>query len=105
MKVKTRNISQQIKSYVNSIDPNAQIILYGSRARGDERIDSDWDILILTDYQVDLERERKFRNKIYNLELETGEAFSVFVYSKSDWQQKQRISPFYHNVIQEGVRI
>jgi len=41
MKTKTRNISQQIKRYVNSIDPNAQIILYGSRARGDERIDSD----------------------------------------------------------------
>jgi len=105
MKTKTRNISQQIKRYVNSIDPNAQIILYGSRARGDERIDSDWDILILTDYPVDLDMERKFRNKLYDLELETGEAFSVFVYSKSDWQQKQSMSPFYHNVVQEGIHI
>lgn len=105
MNFKTKNINRQIKSYVSSIDPDAQIILYGSRARGDERIDSDWDILILTEYNVDLEREREFRNKLYDLELETGEAFSVFVYSKSDWQQKQRISPFYHNVIQEGVRL
>ena len=105
MKTKTRNISQQIKRYVHSIDPNAQIFLYGSRARGDERIDSDWDILILTDSSMDLDMERKFRNKLYDLELETGEAFSVFIYSKSDWKQKQSISPFYHNVIQEGIRI
>jgi len=59
----------------------------------------------LTDYPVDLDMERKFRNKLYDLELETGEAFSVFVYSKSDWQQKQSMSPFYHNVVQEGIHI
>lgn len=105
MNTNTRNISLQIKRYVNSVDPSAQIILYGSRARGDERIDSDWDILILTDYSVDLNIERKFRDKLYDLELDTGESFSVFVYSKEDWKQKQSISPFYVNVMQEGIRI
>ena len=87
------------------IDPKAEIILYGSRARGDDRPDSDWDILILTDYPVDLEKERKFRNNLYDLELETGESFSLFIYSKSDWTTKQRITPFYQNVSQEGVAL
>ncbi len=86
------------------IDPKAEVILYGSRARGDERTDSDWDILILTNYPVDLEIERKFRDKLYDLELETGESFSVFAYSKNDWVTKQRITPFYQNVTQEGIR-
>jgi hypothetical protein len=94
-----------IRHYINAIDPKADVILYGSRARGDERPDSDWDILILTDYSVDLITERKFRNKLYDLELETGEPLSIFVYSKNDWQTKQRITPFYENVTQEGVRI
>ncbi|MCK4700250.1 MAG: nucleotidyltransferase domain-containing protein [Bacteroidales bacterium] len=98
-------MSQLIRHYINAIDPKADVILYGSRARGDERPDSDWDILILTDYSVDLITERKFRNKLYDLELETGEPLSIFVYSKNDWQTKQRITPFYENVIQEGVRI
>lgn len=49
--------------------------------------------------------ERKFRKKFYDLELETGEVFHVFVYSKNDWQTKQKITPFYYKISQEGVRI
>ena len=105
MKTKTQYITRLIRNNINSIDPTADVILYGSRARGDERQDSDWDILILTNYAADLETERKFRNKLYDLELETGEAFSVFVYSQNDWQTKQKITPFYYNVSHEGVRI
>ena len=105
MKTKTQHISQLIRHYINAIDPKADVILYGSRARGDERPDSDWDILVLTDYSVDLITERKFRDKLYDLELETGEPLSMFVYSKNDWRTKQRITPFYENVTQEGVRI
>ncbi len=103
MKTKTRNISQLIREMISSIDPKAEVILYGSRARGDERDDSDWDILILTDYPVNLQIEREFRNKLYDLELETGESFSVFAYSRDDWQTRQRITPFYQNVSREGI--
>lgn len=105
MKKKTKHISILIKQAIGRIDPNAQIILYGSRARGTERADSDWDILILTDYPVDIVKERVFRNALYDLELETGEPFSVFVYSKIDWDTKLIITPFYVNVTNEGVRI
>jgi len=105
MKTKTQHISQLIRHYINAIDPKADVILYGSRARGDEHPDSDWDILVLTDYSVNLITERKFRDKLYDLELETGEPLSIFVYSKNDWQTKQRITPFYENVTQEGVRL
>jgi uncharacterized protein len=102
---KTTNITHLIRHYVSLVDSNAEVILYGSRARGDARPDSDWDILILTEYSVDLTIERKFRNKLYDLELETGESFSVFVYSKHDWQTRHRVSPFYQYVTGEGIRI
>ena len=105
MKTKTSHITRLIRNYINDLDPKAEVILYGSRARGDEKPDSDWDILVLTDYTANLLTERKFRNKLYDLELETGEVFSVFVYSKNDWRTKQKITPFYQNVSQEGVRI
>ncbi|PIP55231.1 MAG: hypothetical protein COX07_01010 [Bacteroidetes bacterium CG23_combo_of_CG06-09_8_20_14_all_32_9] len=105
MKKKTKYLSRLIRLYVNAIDPKTEVILYGSRARGDERPDSDWDILVLTDYSVDLVTERKFRDKLYDLELDTGEPLSIFVYYKNDWQTKQRITPFYENVTREGLRI
>ncbi len=103
MKAQSHNISKHIRDSINKIDPTADVILYGSRARGEETHDSDWDILILTNYAANLITERKFRDKLYDLELQTGEVFSVFVYSKSDWQTKQKITPFYQNVLREGV--
>ena len=105
MKDKTQNITLLIRQTINGIDPDAEVILYGSRARGDEKTDSDWDILILTDYAVDLNTEQKFRDKLYDLELDTGEPFSVFVYSKEEWATQQRITPFYENVNQEGISL
>lgn len=105
MKRKNKNIVNLIKRNISEIDPDAQIILYGSRARGDEHKDSDWDLLILTNYPVDLIKEREFRNHLYDLELETGEPFSVFAYSKSEWETRQKITPFYQNVSKEGIRL
>ena len=105
MKSRTKEISKRIRDYVNLIDANAEVILYGSRARGDERDYSDWDILILTNYPTDLNIEAKFRDKLYDLELETGESFSVFAYSKEEWYTKQKVTPFFANVVHEGVLI
>ena len=67
MKKRTSDIIKLIKRNISEIDPNAQIILYGSRARGDEHTDSDWDLLILTDYPVDLNKESEFRYHLYDL--------------------------------------
>lgn len=103
MKSRTKNITRLIKQNISEIDPKAQVILFGSRARGDERAESDWDLLVLTDYPVDLEKERRFRNHLYDLELETGEPFSLFAYSKYDWKTKQKITPFYINVTKDGI--
>ena len=105
MRKKTQKVIRLIRECVNAIDPGAEVILYGSRARGDEKPDSDWDLLILTDEYTGVETERKFRDRLYDLELEIDEVFSVFVYSKTDWLNQQRITPFYQNVTQEGIGI
>ncbi len=40
-------ILSRIKRTVLDREPSAKIYLYGARARGDARRDSDWDLLIL----------------------------------------------------------
>ncbi|MCK5820460.1 MAG: nucleotidyltransferase domain-containing protein [Bacteroidales bacterium] len=73
-----KNIANMIRMRISQIDPQAEVALYGSRARGDAKKTSDWDILILTGYHTDLKQEGVFRDHLYDLELETGESFSVF---------------------------
>jgi len=48
MKPTTKKITQLIRQAINQVDDKAEVILYGSRARVDEREDSDWDLTILT---------------------------------------------------------
>ena len=105
MNDKTKLISYLIKLNIREIDPNAQIILYGSRARCDEREDSDWDILVLTDSPTDILKESVFRDHLYDLELETGEPFSIFVFSKTDRNTKQSATPYYFNVTKQGIQL
>jgi Nucleotidyltransferase domain. len=100
------SILDNITKAIHSKDPNAEAFLFGSRARGDNRPDSDWDILILIDnLDITNEIEDKFRDDLYNLELESGQIISTFIYSKYYWKNKLIFSPLYKNVKKEGIRL
>jgi predicted nucleotidyltransferase len=98
-------VLSKIRTLVKEIDPSADVILYGSRARGEENSDSDWDLLILVDSPSDLDYERIFRHKLYDIELELGEAFSVTVHNKNEWKSKYWMTPLFQNITREGIRI
>ncbi|MFN0016512.1 MAG: nucleotidyltransferase domain-containing protein [Saprospiraceae bacterium] len=98
-------ILKKIKEYARSVDPDAEVILFGSRARGDAHADSDWDILILISSAVTLTAEQAFRHKLFEIELEYGIAISTFVYSKTDWNGKFRATPLYDSITKEGTAI
>ncbi len=105
MEKRKSEILSKIKKYVNEIDLEAEVILFGSQARNEDREDSDWDILILTPSPSNLSREQIFRHKLFELELEYGIALSTFVYSKSEWENKYQVTPLYQNISQEGISI
>jgi len=98
-------VLSKIKAIVRQIDPQAEIILYGSRARGDERPDSDWDLLILVNSKTDLNYEMTFRHQLFDLELELEQSFSVKVHNKNEWKLKHWVTPLYQNIVREGIRI
>lgn len=99
-----KKIISRIKEAIKNEDSNAQVILFGSRARNEEKIDSDWDILVLLSKSiVNIQDEQKIRHKLYDIELDTGETLSTFVYSVDDWNTRLSVTPLYDNIKREGI--
>ncbi len=104
MNVYTHTIANQIKQVVQRIDPTAVTILYGSRATGKAKKDSDWDVLVLVDKPtVTLKDELLFRDDLYEVELEIGQHISPLFFGVNDWNTKLSITPLYQSVQREGI--
>ena len=98
------NILQKIKVIILQREPTAKIYLYGSRARGTAKSDSDWDLLILLKKEkITNEEEQNITYPLYDLEFESGEVISPMVYSENEWYSKYKSTPFYSNVMREGL--
>lgn len=101
-----KQIMGRIGNAVHAVEPDAEVYLFGSRARGDHKVVSDWDVLILLDEDpVKNSTEDRIREPLYDIELETGQLISVFVYPKTFWQSDLKHSPLYENIQREGVRL
>jgi len=99
-------ILNKVKEIVLKFDPNAEIILYGSRARGTATYESDWDFLILT--EIDFNNKMKFKicHELYEIEWETCEVIVPIIHYKNYWFRDQnRVTPFFQNVTNEGIAL
>jgi len=94
MKCSKQEILERVKDQVKSLDPSADIMLYGSGARDDSREESDWDLLVLTERKISQADEKAYRSKIYDLELHLGEAFSTIIYNREVWNSKMKLPHF-----------
>ena len=100
------SILKRIKSIILEKEPEARIILYGSRARGNPHPESDWDLIILLNKEIITpNEEKKITYSLYDFGLETGEVFSAMIYSEKEWNTKYKVTPFYTNVMEEGILI
>lgn len=104
--VDRETLLRRIKETVVALSPGAEVILYGSRARGDAQPDSDWDVLILTEEDITRPEIETIADALYDIELDTGTVIVPIVRSRSEWNTPLRkATPFHKNVTQEGVRL
>lgn len=97
-------IIQLVKQEVSKVAPDNEVILFGSRASGYYRADSDWDFLILIEDDVlTKEKKERIQDLLYDVELRTGEVISTLIHIRSDWE-KRAVTPIYQIIEKEGQR-
>ena len=88
---------------MKTLPPSSSLILYGSRARGDYKDDSDWDLLILLD-KPELS-DSDYDNVSFPFTLlgwNIGELISPQMYTKKEWDSISFL-PFYKNVERDKI--
>jgi predicted nucleotidyltransferase len=96
---------QAIKRIITGILPGAEVLLFGSRARKDHREDSDWDLLVITEEEIEGEAYYDVTGKIHkalNPLLEWGS--DIIIRSRKDVEmKKQWPGHFIRWAMKEGV--
>lgn len=88
------------------LSKGSRLSLYGSRARGDFRADSDWDLHLLVPGEEKLPESAidNFAWPFDRIGLDFGEIVNTRVYTFAGWL-KRNCLPFYKNVERDGVII
>jgi predicted nucleotidyltransferase len=95
---------EDVKRSILEMEPGAEIILYGSRARKDSDAQSDWDFLILLNGPVNDQRVDKIRHRLYEIEWECDEVLCCIVRNREEWNSPlYKSMPFHQNVELEGI--
>lgn len=100
-----QQVIEVIHNRLHEIDPYAKAFLFGSRARGTERSDSDWDILILLDKdKITLHDYDEYSYPLRELGWDLNETINPVLFSSKEWE-KNKFTLFNHNVRREGIAI
>ncbi len=101
-----KEIINKIISVAKSVLPNGStLLLYGSRARGDEKADSDWDLLILVDKNTLVESDYDMLSFPFTLlGWNIGQTISPQLYTRNEWESLSYL-PFYKNVEHDKIQL
>ena len=104
--MKRENLLKSIKSVIHEVEPDAQVILYGSQSRKNSTPESDWDFLVLIGGPIDDDRIDRIRHRLYEIEWNTGVVISSIIRNHEEWNSSPYSStPFHDHVTQDGITL
>ncbi len=106
LKENERKALQELRQRLLKRFPDTEIILYGSKARGDDKEFSDIDVLVLLDKEINSSIEEEIFSISFQIELKFDVIFGIIVYSKKFWNSSLgKAMPLHWNVDKEGTPI
>ena len=103
--MQNQQVLEEIQALKRQILPNEKMILFGSRARGDAREDSDWDLLVLLDKdEINFNEDYdKYSAPFTPIEVNHGTCISIIFKTKKNWETQPSMLKYF--VEKEGVEI
>jgi uncharacterized protein len=81
----SEDILPLIKNQVLTIVPDAKVVLFGSRAKGQPTSESDWDILVLTKNKPLKNTKSKIQDNVFPLSVKYSTFISLMVIQEDEW--------------------
>ncbi|HZV50196.1 MAG TPA: nucleotidyltransferase domain-containing protein [Candidatus Dormibacteraeota bacterium] len=102
-----RTLLAEVKKAVQAIEPESRVVLYGSRARGDARLWSDWDVLVIVPGRVTADRWTAIRDRLTDLELDMDNdpVLSVLVVSRTEVEEGPPQLAVLRAALAEGIEV
>ena len=86
--------------------PVLEVVLFGSKVRGDDNEESDIDLLLLTSRPVLFKERKAITYALYEVQLSYDVIFSTLIVHENEWHNGTfSVMPIYHEISREGVRI
>jgi predicted nucleotidyltransferase len=108
--MKKTNIRKALRTFSNEMKlrygNKAEMFLFGSAARGDYSPESDIDILVVYNDNVNNSLEEDIFDIAYEAGLEHNVVFGIIVYARDLWLSARGADmPLFENVARDGIRL
>lgn len=101
-----RKIVERLKHVLEQRVNLHQIILFGSRARGDFNAESDMDVLVVVDTPVTPEIRAAVSECTWQVGFDAGIMIAAVLFSRKEWEEgPEHYSPLAESVRADGVAI
>lgn len=115
IKLNTMRTDAVIKKFIRGLKKYGlesnidKMYLFGSRAKGTERPDSDYDLLLVVKFDKTSD-VIKFKDRVYDIVMDIllnmRHLVSLKIFKKSEFERLRRMgTPFTQNILKEGIRI
>jgi predicted nucleotidyltransferase len=84
--------------------PVERVILFGSKARGDDDAESDVDLLVLTSRPLSRSERRAISDAVFPIQLRHDAVLSPLIVSRDEWETGVVSAlPIHDEVLEQGV--
>jgi predicted nucleotidyltransferase len=100
-----KNAILEASTMLRETFPVKEVVLFGSKARGDDDEESDIDLLILTSQPVSWNERKAINNDLYEIQMKYDVIISTLITTVREWNEGTfSVLPIHGEISDQGVR-